>query len=120
MLTTQNNDLAERDTSLAYIESQIEAKRHMLLEKQKKLKEASKENEFLQTVRQDYQKYYDHIVQEKKDQLRAMGLLKKYVDDLVITGKLTDADVKNAKADQTNLLKEVGVIKKELDSLIDE
>ena len=47
-----------------------------------------------------------------------MGLLKKYVDDLIVTGKMTDTDLQNAKQDQQELMGEVGKIKKGLDEII--
>ena len=110
-------DLAQRDNSLRNIEAQIESKRSMLLEKQKILRESSKENEFLVTVKNDYQKYYDYIIGQKKDQIKAMDLLQKYVDDLMVTGKLAETDIQKARHDQKSLGHEMSVIKKELDNI---
>jgi hypothetical protein len=114
----QNMSLGEKDSLLQNIEAQIESKRGMLLKKQKYLETASKENEFLGMVKNDYQRYYDYIVGQKRDQIKAMNLLKTYVDDLIVTGKMTDADFQNAKQDQQHLMGEVGKIKKGLDEII--
>jgi hypothetical protein len=110
--------LGEKDSLLRNVEAQIEAKRAMLLKKQRHLENASKENEFLGMVKNDYQRYYDYIVGQKRDQIKAMHLLKNYVDDLIVTGKMTDADMQNAKQDQQHLVNEVGKIKKGLDEII--
>ena len=59
-----------------------------------------------------------YIVGQKRDQIKAMNLLKTYVDDLIVTGKMTDADFQNAKQDQQHLMGEVGKIKKGLDEII--
>jgi hypothetical protein len=110
--------LGEKDSLLQNVEAQIEAKRAMLLKKQRHLENASKQNEFLGMVKNDYQRYYDYIVGQKRDQIKAMHLLKNYVDDLIVTGKMTDTDMQNAKQDQQNLEQEVGKIKKGLDEII--
>ena len=114
----ENMSLGEKDALLRNVEAQIEARRAMLLKKRRHLESASKENEFLNVVRDDYQKYYDYIIGQKQDQMKAMGLLKKYVDDLIVTGKMTDTDLQNAKQDQQELMGEVGKIKKGLDEII--
>ena len=110
--------LGEKDSLLRNVEAQIEAKRAMLLKKQRHLQNASKQNEFLGMVKNDYQRYYDYIAGQKMDQIKAMNLLKNYVDDLIVTGKMTDADMQNAKQDQQHLVNEVGKIKKGLDEII--
>lgn len=111
-------NLGEKDMLLQNVEAKIEAKRAMLLKKRQHLEHASKENEFLGMVKNDYQKYYDYIIGQKQDQMKAMTLLKTYVDDLIVTGKMTDADLQNAKQDQVSLMGEVGKIKKSLDELV--
>jgi len=110
--------LAQRDIYLVHIESQIENKKRMLLEKQKILKETSKENELLNLVRTDYQKYYNYIIKQKRDQIEAMSLLKHYIDDLIIKGKMTDTDLENARNEQEMLVREMGTIKQDLDEII--
>ena len=56
-----NLDLATRDQYLVKIQEQIVAKRQMLLNKQKSLKQTMKQNDFLRVVHEDYSKYYDYI-----------------------------------------------------------
>ena len=60
-----NLDLATRDQYLQKIQEQIIAKRQMLLNKQKSLKQTMKQNDFLRVVHEDYSKYYDYIVKQK-------------------------------------------------------
>jgi hypothetical protein len=110
--------LAERDLALIKIESQIESKRKLLLEKRKKLEETAKTNEFLKMVLGDYATYYDKIENEKEKQINTMNMLNNYVKDIMKSGKLTDADIVRAKEDQRMLLQEIGSIRKELDESI--
>ena len=111
--------LAERDLYLVHIDTLMDEKRKMLLEKQKTLQQTAKENEYLEMVRNDYRKYYNHIVKQKEDQISAMNYLKQYIDEIIVDGKLTDVDLENAKMEQDELIQEMDNIKGKLDEIIE-
>lgn len=111
--------LAERDLYLVHIDTLMDEKRKMLLEKQKTLQQTAKENEYLEMVRNDYRKYYNHIVKQKEDQINAMKYLKQYIDEIIVDGKLTDIDLENAKMEQEELIQEMDNIKGKLDEIIE-
>jgi hypothetical protein len=111
--------LAERDLYLVHIDTLMDEKRKMLLEKQKTLQQTAKENEYLEMVRNDYRKYYNHIVKQKEDQINAMNYLKQYIDEIMVNGKLTDMDLENAKMEQDELIQEMDNIKSKLDEIIE-
>ena len=110
--------LAERDKYLQQIEQQITAKRKMLIDKRNYLERTLKENAFLEGVKKDYQKYRDYVVKEKQDQLRAMNVLKQYTEDLVTSTNLTEANIKETKRDQKDILREMEKIKMELEEIM--
>ena len=110
---------ADRDKYLLQIEYQIEAKRNLLLEKRKYLDKTVKKNIFLENVVNDYKKYNEYIIRQKQEQLRAMLILKQYTDDLIISTKMTEGNIKKAKTDQKHILYEMDKIKKSLDDIID-
>jgi len=110
--------LAERDKYLQQIEQQISAKRKLLIDKRNYLEKTLKENAFLEGVKKDYQKYRDYIIKEKQDQLRAMNVLKQYTEDLVTSTKLTEANIKETKRDQKDILREMEKIKMELEEIM--
>jgi hypothetical protein len=110
--------LADRDKYLQQIEEQIAAKRKMLIDKRNYLERTLKENAFLEGVKKDYQKYRDYVVKEKQDQLRAMNVLKQYTEDLVTSTKLTEANIKETKRDQKDILREMTKIKMELEEIM--
>jgi hypothetical protein len=58
--------LVNRDEQLLQIEDLIDSKRKMLIEKQKKIRFISKQNRFLDAVKNDYVKYYNYIAQQKQ------------------------------------------------------
>jgi hypothetical protein len=113
-----NNSLVENDEKILQIEELIEAKRRMLLEKQKKLKNIFKQNQFLEAVKNDYTKYYDYISQQKQDQIKALGLLNGYIQDLSTSGQLSKHNIDDAKFEQEKILKEINEIKKGLETII--
>jgi len=113
-----NNTLVENDEKILQIEELIEAKRRMLLEKQKKFKNISKQNQFLEAVKSDYTKYYDYISQQKQDQIKALELLNGYIRDLSTSGQLSKHNIDDAKFEQEKLLKEIDEIKKGLETII--
>lgn len=116
--TFEDPSTEEKDTYLRNIEQQIANKKSMLLKKRRELDEAKKDNEHLEGVRQDYEKYRQYIAKTKQQELNAMMMLKSYIDDLVINGHLTTTDLNNAKLEHARILKETEKIKKDLDEMI--
>jgi alcohol dehydrogenase YqhD (iron-dependent ADH family) len=90
----------------------------MLIDKRNYLERTLKENAFLEGVKKDYQKYRDYVVKEKQDQLRAMNVLKQYTEDLGVSTKLTEANIKETKRDQKDILREMEKIKMELEEIM--
>jgi hypothetical protein len=118
-----NNDLnnlnnKDKDEQLIHLEQLIESKRRMLLEKQKKLRLVSKQNEFLDVVRQDYAKYFDYIIKQKQDQMKALNLLNDYIYDLTRSGNLTKHNISDAKHEQRRIMNEMKSIQNNLDEII--
>jgi DNA repair exonuclease SbcCD ATPase subunit len=112
--------LENRDQQLLQIENLIDAKRKMLINKQKNFKNLTKQNEFLNEVKQDYNKYYGYIVKQKEDQMSALTLLNGYIKDLTVSGTLSKNNVQDAKNEQQKILTEINSIKKGIDDIIKE
>ena len=110
--------LENRDQKLLQIENLIDAKRKMLIGKQKKFKNLTKQNEFLNEVKQDYNKYYGYIVKQKEDQMSALTMLNGYIKDLTISGTLSKNNIEDAKNEQQKILTEINSIKKGIDDII--
>ena len=112
--------LVKKDEQLLQIEELINAKRKMLLDKQKKIRFISKQNKFLDAVKDDYAKYYGYIVKQKREQIEALDMLNNYINDLTVSGKLSKNNVEDAKHEQSKILHELKNIQKGLDSIIDD
>ena len=70
------------------------------------------DNEFLAQVRDDYQRHYTFMLEEKEREKRAMGMLHQYVDDIMRSGRLTAADLQEAKQEQAGIMSEVQQIQR--------
>lgn len=110
--------LMKQDERLLQIEDAIQAKRRMLLDKQKKYRFIEKQNHFLDAVKNDYNKYYTYISQQKQDQIKALELLNKYIHDLTVSGQLSEHNIEDAKFEQERILREVKSIRKGLDDIM--
>jgi cell division septum initiation protein DivIVA len=118
MLEIQVFPLAQRDLILSQIDKQIKAKKELLITKHKELQKKQEVNDFLDNVKNDYNRYYNYIVREKEKQLKAMNMLKEYLDDLINSEQLVNTQLKMAKLDQRQILEEMDKIKSELDELV--
>jgi len=118
MFALEKNPLADRDTRLNNMERQIAAKRALLLGKQQQLSALQKDNEFLGQVRDDYQRHYAYMVEEKEREKRAMNMLHQYVDDIMRSGKLTATDIQAAKREQEGILAEVTHIQSGIEEIM--
>jgi hypothetical protein len=112
------NKLATRDLKLIQIYEEIKNKKKLILKKKKDLAKKKNVNAYLEIVNNDYENYYNYILDQKKKELEAMNILNEYIDDLVNTDKLVDTQLKTAKRDQREILNEISKIKEELDQLI--
>ena len=113
-----NCNLANSDDRLIHIENLIEAKRRLLLNKQKKMRFISKQNRFLDEVREDYNKYYNFIASQKQQQIKALELLNNYVNDLTNSGNLSKHNIEDAKHEQKMIIREMKTIQNSLDEII--
>jgi Fic family protein len=110
--------LRQKDEQFAHIQNLIDAKRQMLIDKQYKIQRISKQNEFLHDVKEDYNKHYIYIQQQKQDQVRALELLDQYIRDLTNSGSLSVNNIEDAKHEQRKIMREINSIKKGIDGIM--
>jgi len=110
--------LRERDEQFMKLQELIQLKKNLLYDKQKILKTISKQNHFLDIVKEDYSAYFNYINQQKIDQIKALELLNAYINDLTYSGKLTKNNIEDAKKEQIKILKEVNHIKTSINNII--
>jgi len=111
-------NLASKDEKFIQLQQLIDLKRKILLEKQIKYKKISKQNRFLEEIKNDYSNYSNYITKQKQQQIQALEILHNYVKDLSISGKLSKQNVKDARHEQKKIIKELKSIKYNLDEVI--
>jgi uncharacterized protein (DUF3084 family) len=73
--------IEDSDSKLLHIEKMIKAKKNLLLSKQEKLEKISKNNHFLNEIKNDYQEYYNYIKKQKEEQILALNMLNEYIKE---------------------------------------
>tara|TARA_B100001093_G_C26803581_1_gene1004494 strand:+ start:1608 stop:1997 length:390 start_codon:yes stop_codon:yes gene_type:complete len=111
-------DLAKRDKILGDMESQLYAKRFLLLQKREALKNSMKQNRFLEEVKKDYDNYHEFLVTQKKEQIDALEYINKYVSDIQNEGNLNDEKINESRVQQEWILSELKNIKKDLNEIV--
>ena len=96
-------NVQQQDERFIQIQNLIQAKKQMLFEKQKQMCIISKQNDFLDVVKKDYEKYNDYIYKQKQDQMKALNILDTYIKELTKSGELTKYDLEDAKEEQKKI-----------------
>jgi hypothetical protein len=106
------------DDKLLKIDELIEAKRQMLQDKQKTIGKISKQNKFLEDVKNDYANYNNIIMKQKQEQIQALELIHKYINDLKSTEQISTQNIEDAKNDQFKIMNEIQSIKQNLEGIV--
>ena len=117
-MTDYKLTLASRDLYLVRIENQIKEKQEFLQNKCHEIKQLEIDNEYLRSIRDDYQEYNNYVLSQKKQQVTVMQYLNNYLDNIVENSELTDEDINKARIDQRKIMNEIQYIKDSIDNLI--
>lgn len=110
-------ELAIRDHKIFQIKAELENRKKMLCAKRRMLKTTVNENEFLKGVVTDYEQYNRHIISQKEKQVAFLQRLNQYIDNITIDLQLTDNKLKESRLEQREIIREISIIKRELDDL---
>jgi len=111
-------DLKRKDEELLQIEKLIEEKQQLLLENYKNMYINSQQNAVLENIKEDYEKYYNYIIEEKNEQLKAFYILNTYVENLEKYKKYSKHNAEDMRHQQMNIINEINIIKKNLHDII--
>ena len=109
--------LGERDLYLKKLEEEIKNKKALLLKESVDVVNVKNSNKLLEGVHKNYKTYYDTIVKEKQQQYDAMMLLKQYLDEL-IQNDTNEKQIKNARKDQQDIIREMDKITIDLKEIV--
>jgi septal ring factor EnvC (AmiA/AmiB activator) len=100
------------------MKAELENRKRMLCAKRHQLKESTNENELLKEVMKDYDQYNRHLILQKEKQLVFFRQLNLYIDSVTKELKVTDHKLKETKYEQREIIKEIQLLKRELDDLV--
>jgi hypothetical protein len=106
------------DEKLLKIDELIEAKRQMLQDKQKTIGKIAKQTKFLEDVKNDYSNYNNIITKQKHEQIQALELIHKYINDLKSTEQISTQNIEDSKNDQSKIMNEIQSIKQNLEGIV--
>ena len=113
-------NLVDKDNQFLQIQNAIAQKRNFLLQKQKKINKISKQNKFLEEVKEDYLKYNNYITKQKQEQIMALQMLNNYIEDLSKSDSLSKNNIIDSQNEQKKIMNEIESIKQNLDNIIND
>lgn len=112
-------ELALRDKVMLKLKNEIKNNKNNVLEHLNKLNKTNDENKFLVGIKNDYEKYKKHIIDEKTKQKEFLQLLVEYIERTVEKSKITDEMNQRALLEQNKILSQINIIKNDIDEIID-
>jgi SMC interacting uncharacterized protein involved in chromosome segregation len=110
--------LFERDMYIMRIQDMIKKREQFLFEKKKSLDKNVVDNEYLNGVKQDYEKYFKFIIKYKEEQIEAFKKIEEYIQNIIVSEKLSEEEIKNAKEEHNQIINEIEKIRNSLNFLI--
>ena len=111
-------DIYEQDLLIAKMKDEIKSKQECLFQRFKELQKNKQENEYLESIKNDYAKYFNNISSIKKDQLNAFQNINKYLNKTSCKLEIKDSLLKEMREDQQKVLTEIDKLKIELNKII--
>jgi GTP1/Obg family GTP-binding protein len=109
--------LAERDKKIERLRCAAEKKRGEIIKRLTELREIKKQNEFMEGVYRDYERYRDNLVDQKRRSKEHMEMLLEYLERMKMTGSETNELLGRANYEQGRILEQINEVRKDLEHL---
>lgn len=113
-------EIACRDNRIIKMRTELIVRQAALKERFAQLRGVQRENQYLDGVIADYEKYYTYIRTLKEDQLLAIETISDYISNIAMTTEMTDQALQSSRMQQDALLRKAESIKQELADIVDE
>ena len=117
-MSNEVKKIAERDKILDGIQSEINLQQLNVLRQMKDLEKNKEKNDFLKGVFEDYSKYRDFIINQKRDQKIFLEGLISYLEKTNATGEITERMIEKTKFEEKEIMGKLKDVKKQLNDLI--
>ena len=112
-----NMNIGQRDAIINEMDKQIKDKGQILLKNKKNIDNLAKTNTYISDVKNDYNKYYDFIIQDKYKQINALQKIQDYLSSLNTDLNQTVDNGQQHKYHEDKILKEIEQIKSQIDNI---
>ena len=112
-------EVFRKDQLLKQIRCEIKKNRNYMVSDLVNMDKMKDKNIFLREVYDDYKSYYNHIVNQKKDQEIQMLYLLHYLEKSMLEANLTDKMVRQAKHEQQNIIEKLEKVRNDLAEIVE-
>jgi len=113
-------DLALRDKKIFQMKAELENRKRLLCMKRKQLVQNKRENKLLENVLGDYETYNKRFIKDHDRKIVFLQQLHSYVERITHDLKLTDTKLQESKNEQRDIMKEITLLKNEIDNLVED
>lgn len=110
--------LIEQDKKYKQLTDEINAKRMFIINKKRELDKQKQENKYMNNVRNNYIQIYEHIVNEKMQEIKYMNILKKHLEDLTDTEQMVSDEIEQSNFEHSLIIKELKKLETELKQIL--
>lgn len=110
--------LAIRDLNIESLRQELQCKQKFMLDKQKELERTKNENAYLIGVAEDYTTYKNHLINQKREQLRALLAISNYISETSRNIDMSEHLLHQSRMEQSEILADIERIKAEINELL--
>ena len=111
-------NIGERDRIIMKLNEQLNVLSNYKMERTRELKEKVDDNKLLARVVDDYKRYDNKIADMKRQQSEQLEYLLLYLEKSMAEAGLTDSMLQKAQQEKNNLVNQLNIITKDLNSLL--
>tara|TARA_Y100000389_G_scaffold36102_1_gene30685 strand:- start:15019 stop:15360 length:342 start_codon:yes stop_codon:yes gene_type:complete len=111
--------LAVKDNKLEQIRILLNNKQNELYRNQQELYKNKKQNDLLNCVLDDYNKYRNYIVKDKQEQLNVLEYTLKYIQHMQKNINITQTTLNESNHQQNQILNQISLIKDEISKIVE-
>lgn len=111
-------NLAIRDLNIDALRKELECRKRFMLEKHREIEKTKDENAYLQGVAEDYMTYKNHLLKQKREQLRALKTISEYISETSSNIKQSEHVLQESRMQQREILEDIEKIKSEINELL--
>ena len=111
-------EIGERDRIIMKLNEQLNVLSNYKMERTRELKEKVDDNKLLARVVDDYKIYDNKIADMKRQQSEQLEYLLLYLEKSMAEAGLTDSMLQKAQQEKNNLVNQLNIITKDLNSLL--